>query len=331
MNPSQAKPSSIPMVKTLLNAAVWLGMLWVFTRFQLPGNSLFANALQNSGHGLAFFVLTILSMSSLRPSLQKILSSGLFLTLLLFLLGVVIELLQHLSGRGASLPDLVMNASGIVSGGITYYLIRAKLRWTVRLLLAAVAVSSIAWVLHKPAIYVFAELIERPPPMLNDFDAVGSGIKVLPRHAEINIGDHSRMWPTNLSKSVKVSFGQGDYPSIIFQEPPASWCDYDTFVFDVYSPLPEGVNLYIRIDDDSIDYLNHSFMTVRRMIEPGVGQVSIPFDEFANDASERGEPMFNEMSRYQLFTLNNDQSKVLYFDNFRLTKSDANTFLSCTD
>jgi len=318
------------VTRILFNVAIWSVILWVFTRLHLPVESLFYNALQNSGHGIAFFVLTFFAMASFSHRLRRIRVLTLVVSVILFLLGATIELVQQLSGRGGSFSDLVMNGSGIVSGGIAYCLFKAKLNWTVRLPLAILAIGSIAWAIHKPAVFAFAEFIEKPLPTLNDFNAMGSGIKLLPRHTEIDIGNHAQVWPENSSQSLKVSFGRGLWPSVVFQEPPLSWCDYDTFVFDVYSPMSKAVRLYVRIDDESINFPDHSFMTARRMIEPGAGQVIIYFDDLADDARERGMPTFNDMSGFQLFMPgNNDRPKVLYFDDFKLMKSGTSTRFDC--
>jgi len=320
---------SIRVIKVLLNFGAWLAVLWVFTRFQLPVNSLFYNALQNSGHGIVFFMLTIFALTSLAFRFRRVVPLSLVVAANLFMLGTAIEFVQYLSGRGASFSDLVMNGSGIVSGAILFHLFKVELRWPVQLMLSVIAIGSIAWAIHKPAMYAFAELTEKPLPTLYDFDTMGSGIKLLPRNTEIIIGDHSSVWSTNQSESLEVVFKPGTWPSIVFQEPPINWCDYDTFLFDVYSPLPEAVRLNVRVDDDSINYPDHSFMTIRRMIEPGEEQVIVHFAELVDDASNRGTPTFQEMSSFQLFIASNQKQKMLYFDNFQLKKSRPDVHSHC--
>ena len=305
--------------KIAFNITLWSLLVWAFTKFHLPRDSLFYNALQNSGHGIVFFILTIIAIWTFYSSNSRLWKSAFLLVSTLFLLGVIIESVQHLMGRGASLDDIAMNGAGIVSGFVFFSLLKVRFGWLARLGMACVVLSLNVWILQKPAAYVYADLIEHPLPELNDFERIGSGIKLSPRSAAVKISRYSQVWADNASRSLRVEFGPGKWPSVIFQELEKSWCGYGALRFDAFSPLGETIPLRIRVDDRSLDIPDYS-MTVGRTIEPGTNEIVIPLSEFALNARNRGSPRFTGISSFQVFLPGNDRDRILYFDNFRLGK-----------
>ncbi|CAN0468920.1 unnamed protein product, partial [Hapterophycus canaliculatus] len=98
-----------------LLAILIIGIVFSFTFLQLPGNTLFWNSLQNSGHAIVFAGLCVVAMYLLhhlhrKHTLLHIICVGLGLSAL----GILIEFTQQITGRGASPSDLLMNTAGIV-------------------------------------------------------------------------------------------------------------------------------------------------------------------------------------------------------------------------
>lgn len=307
-------------MKIALNIALWALIVWVFTRFHLPGNTLFFSALQNSGHGVVFFILTIFALKTLGASSHFVSLPSIAIFIVMIAIGLSIETLQHLTGRGASASDLIMNGAGIVSAFILFYAKYRKSCFVPSFFLSILALLLLAWCVHKPFVYVITELYEKPLPILNDFDSTGAGVKILVNDADFAIADHSSVWASNSTRSLKVDFLPGIWPTIVFQETHSRWCDYDQLQFDVLNLNVGSIRLETRVDDASIDFPEHAFMTVSRTLENGAGKVVIPLAELALDALERGEPTFADVTSFMLYLHNNRQTKSLYFDNFRLGK-----------
>ena len=308
------------MLRIAISLALCGLMLWVFTQYTLRGDTLFYRALQNSGHGLGFLLLTLMLLVLTRAKGKDDLRRLPVIAALLFALGIGIELVQHLTGRGFSASDLVMNSAGIVSACTLYFLATRKVTRKVIAALLVIAALPMLWVISEPALYVAAKFIQYPLPELNDFDSTLSMVKVSTRHSNTKVSEFTQ-WPSNSSKSLRVTFTRGRWPSVYFREPVAQWCAFEALVFDTYNPNGNVVTIRVRVDDPAIGYKNHSFMTVSRPLEPGANAVSVPFDELRETARERGMATFKHITGFQIFLVDNEEPVSIYFDNFRLEQT----------
>ena len=296
-------------------------MLWVFTQFRLRGDTSFYRALQDSGHGMAFFLLTLIVLVLFKPGRNNRYWQLLAIPVSMFLLGMSIELVQHVIGRGYSTPDLLKNGAGILSACAMYLLFSSKANLLGRFALATIVVLPMLWVVSKPALIFAAKETQNSLPVLNDFEPLLSAVKLSSRHSVINVATFKDQWPSNPTKSLQVNYGPGRYPSVLFREPAARWCDFGALTFDTYNTNQEVVRINIRVDDPAIGQRGHSFMTVSRFLDPGENAVSVSFEELQRKAQERGLATFQHITGFQVFLIDNDEPVSLYFDNFRLDKS----------
>lgn len=323
-------------IKLLTNLLIWVAMAWAFTHLQLPGNTLFFVALQNAGHGLAFALITWLAIKTFINHQEHFNWPGaLGICVLLSLLGIFIELVQHVTGRPASLPDILMNSVGMLSGLAASHIrllparsvsaldhkpsppvvnqpVKHVLVW------ALAAAVPLAWCLHKPVWFLLADINAQPLPTLMDFEPLSSKALLKPSNALITLGDHSDTWEVNNSRSAKVDFSTGLWPAIRFLEPARDWREFSMFTFRVFNPSNNIVPINIRIDDDSIGYPDHSFMTTSRNVPVGESTVSVSFDELAAEACQRGIARFDSMTGFMFYLSRNQDHITLYFDDVQL-------------
>jgi len=293
-------------------------LLLLFVNFHLPGNTLFWNSLQNSGHTIAFLLATILTLKSI--ALTKLASTTAYLLALtlLFLIGTLIELVQHLSGRGVSASDLLLNTIGIVIGACFFIAsdkrTNAKLSLKVSMFILAIVLTG--WVMYKPTHYLISNTFAPDIPKLMDFDFIGASAKIRGYGSDIEIATHTEQWPENQSKSAKVTFKPGKWSSMRVLEAAENWNGYEWFTFKVLNKNTTEIKLMIRVDDQSINHVDHSHMSTRRQIPIGTSTVRISFKELAAEAQERGEAKFDQIKRFLVYIPRNKTTTTLYFDDF---------------
>ena len=176
----------------MLRIATSLGlcglMLWVFTQFRLRGDTFFYRALQDSGHGMAFFLLTLIVLVLFKPGRNNRYWQLLAIPVSMFLLGMGIELVQHVIGRGYSTPDLLKNGAGILSACAMYLLFSSKANLLGRFALATIVVLPMLWVVSKPALIFAAKETQNSLPVLYDFEPLLSAVKLSSRHSSYQGG-----------------------------------------------------------------------------------------------------------------------------------------------
>ena len=242
----------------------------------------------------------------------------------LFAVGLIIEMSQQATGRGASLQDLVFNFAGIVCGLSVYAVGRAFLykrahkpeTW----LVAIVGVAAIAWSLKLPMTF-FVTSLQRPSlPTLTNFENPGAHLYVGGAGSTHQVAQHSE-WKQNRSQSVKVTFETGRWPNVSFKEPLEDWSNYSSITFTVFNPSDKAISMRIRIDDRSLGDLNDDHTTVSQNAPAGVSIVRLDFELFKDDAQNRNRPglaTFEKIRQFMVFLPAVESSTTLYFDDFFL-------------
>lgn len=297
----------------IANLILWLIVVWTLTSLHLPGNSLFINALQNSGHGAVFFIVSAVALWSLRAKKRNTPLRVTLCLVLILLVGVGIEVVQAFSGRGISMLDLLLNAGGTCTAYSIFLAIHSK-RQTIKISAYLMAIILTSWCFHQPAEYLTATIFAKPLPILADFERVGSMAKVQPDNTTLNEGNHASIWPANSSRSLKVDFHPGRWPSVRFLEPYPEWVEYSQFTFQVMNTTQRVLPIRIRVDDASIEYPDRSFMIAKRNLMPGLNHVSVSLEELAIDARGGSSPSFKQISQFLFFLPNNEFDVTLVFD-----------------
>lgn len=292
---------------------------------QLPGNTLLWRAIQNSGHTLIFAILSatvlvlLMKLENIPPKSALILCCS-----SLFVLGILIEFGQHLTGRGASVDDLTFNSAGIVVGcGLAIFSLpstKSIFSYINKWLIAIAGGVAIAWSLKWPAIYLFAGLLRPSSPILADFENAGTHHFISGNGSSSNIVTYPS-WKRNPSRSLQVQFDPGRLPSVQFLEPMKNWSDFSQLTFDVFNAAEQPMQISLRIDDQTLGPHNEDHMTVARIVPEGGHHVVINFEDFKADAIQRNRPglaSFKNIRSFMVFVGTTDVRATLYFDNFAL-------------
>jgi len=305
-------------MKIAINVILWLFLYWVFTSFNLPYNTLFWNALQNSGHGLVFLLITFIAINTfVRRNSRKPLLLVVIL-IIVFLLGVLIELAQHYSGRGASSNDLIMNSVGIVIGAALCLQTNGQVKLAERIVLVPLTIVLISWCLHKPAILLVSNLISPSLPVVMNFESIASPYKIHTDKTRVQISEHQPTWPDNNTKSIKVTFSPGRESNFGIMEPPKNWSNYNWLTFRAFSQYATSKKLILRVDDQSIGIPDYSFMTISVNVPTGSSLINVPLEQLASDKRLANKPSLDQITVMYLYIPDNETLTTLYFDDFEL-------------
>jgi len=306
--------------KIAINIVVWLFLYWVFTSFNLPQNTLFWNALQNSGHGLVFLIVTFIALNTIvtrntrKPFLLTV------ILIIVFLLGVLIELAQHYSGRGASSTDLIMNSVGIAIGAALYLLTDGQAKPIERIVLVQLTILLIGWCLHKPAIFLILKIFSLSSPVVMNFDSIASSYKITTDKSQVQISNHRSTWADNDTKSVKVTFSVERGSNFGIMEPPKNWTNYSSLTFRTFSQYPTSKRIAVRVDDQSIGVPDHSFMTVIVKVPPGSSVINLSLEQLTSDKRIANKPSLDQITKMYIYIPKIKNLTTLYFDDFELTQ-----------
>ena len=308
----------------LLLASLSTCVALAFTYLELPSRSLFWSAVQNSGHAFVFAGLALIFLWLFHAHLKRSLPFSVALAFAgLELLGFIIELAQHATGRGASISDVFMNTVGIVGGGSLYLaacLIRERRKVGQAIAAFILSGACLAWSLQWPFLYLVSATQRPHLPLLTDFEHLAAHLYVSGNGSTQSIAEHAS-WTANGTQSLRVTFQPGRWPNVAFLEPEANWSGYSQISFIGYNPQETPLVLSIRIDEQALGPLDDDRMTVKRTVPSGDFAVTIPFDEFRANAARRGRPgiaTFERINGYVVFVAGVESTLVLYFDNFKL-------------
>ena len=305
--------------------ALSLAVVFAFTFLNLPGNTLFWRALQNSGHTIVFGALAVIALDLLvRLKNASLCKSIAWVSIGLACMGLVIELAQQATGRGASVPDMVLNLAGVFSGCCLYAGARAFRHTGVHrgraVMFLVTGVATMMWSLQWPAIYLVIGLQRPQIPNLADFENRGAQHFISGTGTTFDVSQHSE-WAENQSRSLRAQYEPGRWNNIYLVEPEEDWSTFSYLTFRVFNPSKSEVTISVRIDDRSLGHLDDDHMTLKQLVPPGSSQVVLGFDLFKTDAIKRDRPgkaTFMEIHGLMVFLGRTKHSTTLYFDDFGL-------------
>ncbi len=288
---------------------------------EIPSESIVGNEFQNAAHTLAFSLITFVALVRFKQrSVQNPFVRALPLCVGILLLGLVIECAQWLIARGFSPLDLVRNLLGVcVGGALSIGWVSSALR---RVAAFAVAGLLLIGSVLPTAMFVVSGMFKPAMPTLADFEQWGVTHRLRRSTAILSIDRNDTVWPANTTRSAKVQF-QADraWSSITFLEVNPQWSNYAHMRFRVFNPQAESLRLYIRVDDSDLGPPPHNRMSVSRTVNSGESVVSIPLDEFREQAllgEHAGQPLMTRISNFVFFMGRLDESATLVFDDVAL-------------
>ncbi len=302
----------------LLNIGLGLVLLTVFTTTTLPGNTLFWNSMQNAGHGLAMCFLAFFSISTLVwKSPQYTTTTFSVVAVSLFGLGIVIEAVQHIIGRGASGADILINAVGIVAGMCFSAAMMVKLRLSIKMVCMLLGIVLLTWCVRKPAYFLANKWLGPTLPVIAHFDHFAADARIGNYNTTSRINNYQSIWPESAGKSLMVTYLPAQWPHVRFEEVAKDWSNYNALTFDVFNKHTDEVRLNFRVDYQSNGSTDTNRMIARRDLQPGHSSISVPFEEFALEVYGN-PPNLTKIMRVILYMASPENNPTLYFDNLRV-------------
>ncbi len=312
------------------NAGVFLCLLLAtlvvvsFVTLELPGNSLLIGAIQNTGHTLAFFVLTFACLIFTQNRTTGVLTLVLIACMLLGI-GLFIEVVQHMTGRGFSGLDLGRNFLGVGAAYCGFMVIQRHMAMhrTTRILLALIATAMIGLSLDKAARLLVSSLLAPSVPQVITFDRWGADLWIDTIGGQASVATHDDIWPSNTTESVKVKFNSKRTRMLQLLEPPADWTGYDTLSFTVFNPSRSPAEVMFRIDEMDKALNLRDGMTIRQHFASGESVITLALEQVRHRVSTEfnyESPPLTSVRAITFFAKGKEQPMELYFDNFFLTR-----------
>jgi hypothetical protein len=232
---------------------------------QLPGDGRWVSDVSNAAHGPAFAVVTLVIFVLLRhwPARRMSLVGEYSAAILVsVLLGALVEVLQHFTGRDASLADLGTDFLGTVAAAGGLLAFDQPARRTPRLIAIFLTLAACALMIAPLAVTAttylhrdrsFPTLLDLKSPIADTFLRFGESATAerveLPREfqsaARNDIG-------------VRVQLSEKSGWVAVLSEPVPDWRGYTRLNVDVANPTDERLALRLRVFDRRNDRNRHT-------------------------------------------------------------------------
>ena len=293
------------------------------------GGSVLRDNIQNSGHVVVFAIVAIVAFGFGRSWGLSYFNNYCQAALVGLICGVGIEAVQYpLAERDASLGDIGRDAIGVAAGllvvaGLVSFRQATRRSWLWRVPALLVAIGLISFGVFPVFDCLSAQRMrDVTAPVLMGTETLWWERYLSSNAADWWLDDAPVDWPGNGDGKVcHVAFHPDDnYPGIHLRELWGNWSSADSFSFDIYSQMPETVELEVRINDQQHDQAGDDyydrFNSVQR-IRPGFQSISIPISEIRAAPKTRNMDMAN--IRGLFFFLPHPKFEThLQFDNIRL-------------
>ncbi|MCC5795689.1 MAG: VanZ family protein [Chromatiales bacterium] len=264
------------------------------------------------GHVVYFLVagLLILNLPQLRgrsPMVQQLVLYGIVLAA-----SLLIEALQSIAGRSASLRDIALNLAG-ASLAALWALPSGWFR-ILTLMLGPLAVSLL---LYNPVLTLMDRGLARiQHPVLGDFETALEVRRWSRGTRDDTISRSGRY-------SLRLDLQPGPFPGTMVRRSLGRWSAYDCLAMSVFNPDPEPLPLTISIRDHEhfrrggayADRYNATFT-----IHQGWNDLSIPLTQVRNAPRARRLDL-DQIAEFVMFSRNLEHSRTLYLDRVQLGPS----------
>ena len=287
--------------KGLATAAVCVGLLLILPLFFLDLEALAGRRMPpefSTAAHVVFFAALTATLLVWRPRAAGVrYIAAVVIGLVLF--GVLIEGLQSISGREASLRDILLNSVGIVVG----LCIALPSR---RLLVPLVAIPTLIATLGLPAIDLWDRWqATRQFPVISDFEGRFE-------HRRWSSGERVLHEPTN-DYVLHVPLPPGRYPGTSLRRSFGNWQDHECLVLDLYNPESRNLHLTLSIRDEEHEARGANFndrFNRRISLPPGPSTLGILTKTIADAPATRTLDL-NAITEVVLFTSNPTETRHL--------------------
>jgi hypothetical protein len=267
----------------------------------LPGRNRLMLSLQDSGHFLIFFPLTLVVLWISR---QRHAGMQWLIMLLLLLFGVLVEVMQSFVGRDPSLYDLLMDLLGIIAGGTLYAgFVRCPLAPYQSIILVLVLALA---AFFKPLYWfsVYQVRMEQFPRLLDPDRYLSRALVEGSHGGRLHHIELPRQWATEaglaIDSCVYVSLHEGGWPGVDMQEPEPDWRGYESLEVGLYSDQSTDLPLTLRVHDKKYNTQFTDRYNVLLLLKPGYNHFSLQLSEIAQAPKARRMDL-GEISRVMIY------------------------------
>lgn len=264
-------------------------------------------ALWDCGHllffaGLVFALHYYVDFSKFR--------AGVVLSLVVFVLGGLIEIIQAHTGRDGNWQDLMRDMAGTWMG--LFWLQKPNgWVWTGRIFAIALCIPTLSIVYAAAQAQRFAE---QQFPVLGNFESD------MDLHGVKGDIERSNAFHSRDQYSLKVHLTTKQYTNVSFNDFFNSWQGYNYLLLDLYNPSTQPLDLVIRIDDVQHQAGNNEHddrFNKNLHLEPGWNAIQIPVDEIQHAPAKRLLQL-DAIKMIVIFAVQLQQEQDIYLDNMRL-------------
>lgn len=279
----------------------------------------------DSLHTPVFLVSTYILMRAIKLALPaKRDSAGLVIglaSLLAFLCGLGIELIQPFFGREASFLDVWYDLLGICAAALIYAARVTKTSRYKRIVLISLALLLASIALIRPAYYLWVEKQqEQVFPVLFDFETNWQReLLSAPTGARYSFVERSEKWAEASGSVLKLEMESGDYPGIRFSHFNANWSAYSSLQLTLFSKSASAFDLALRIHDSRHNQQYEDRYHKNITVPPGATTITIALDDILRAPKGR-EMNMQEIQGIVVFTRKPKALTTLYMDNIRLSR-----------
>ena len=299
-----------------LYAALAVGGVFLFIGGPALESSRSSYHIWDMGHIILFAILTYLLIKDL-PFLdrQNFWTQAIIILVITAVLGIITELIQVKLDRSPDIDDIGRNFIGSAIALVFFARSRRKLPGFVLVLLQATVVLAFIRESYPLGRSLLDEAIAKSQfPVLADFETPFE-VDRWQEKWRINIDDKVSR---NGQHGLRVNLTPAKYSGVSFKYFPSDWHDYNYLKISIFNPDPDTLKIFCRIHDKNHNNMYSDRFNRAFKIIPGWNDLSIPLEQIRKSPREREMDMYH-LDLIGLFTVDLQQSRVLYFDYIYLT------------
>lgn len=259
----------------------------------MSGCGRLARGIQNAMHGPWFATVTALVWVLLFRPISVSLGKGMAVFLLavsVLFLAIATEYVQVLTGRQASLRDIMLDMGGAAATAAAIFSRERHRRGNMMqaTIVALVGTTCFLWSISPVLIAAATNAHrDRMVPHLVGFES-RLDYAILRTNSEVQVVSAPPTWDAYEGRSVlKVQFAQTQWPGITLQETISDWSRYSVLVLDVFSEMDRMTRLSVSVrPNDPLGNGTLNFFQVLRL-KPGANEIRLSIDSLLPDRDTR--------------------------------------------
>jgi VanZ family protein len=291
--------------------APMLLIILIFPLFFIAGPTLesdrLVRAIWNLGH-LIFFGLLVILVNKKHPLIT--IRSWIILTLIVFVIGGLIELIQEKVGRNGNWEDVYLDLAGAWIA-LVWLQATSRLLWFARIAVLGLAVPKLASILLLAVLNIRSA---QEFPRLADFESTLDLYEFSRKY------ERSETFRTHGRYGLTLNLLPGRYSGITIKRSLGDWLPYKQMKVDIYNPDDIPLDIVIRVNDIDHDlkgFNDDDRFNGRYTLIQGWNHISIPISNIENGPKDRLMDL-SRVSMIIIYTSNLTKFRTIYMDHLRL-------------